>query len=101
MKPKDANTASAEVGLLASPFYLGIEEGVREWVFRFRNRGINTECSCHHEGYIQCQTVDPTTEIREIKTVLLEYDVEKFEINILYRGYEFSTLEIRTDAFKG
>ena len=49
-----------------------IEEGVREAVKRLRNRGINTECSCHHDMEIQFQVLDPTTELREIFNAFAE-----------------------------
>ena len=32
-----------------------IEAGVRDLVHLLRNNGVNTECSCEHEKYIQCQ----------------------------------------------
>lgn len=35
-----------------------IEEGVRFPVKLLRKNGINTECSCEHEGYIQCQYIN-------------------------------------------
>jgi len=85
---------------LTTVFYLNIEEQVRVWVHRLRNIGINTECSCHHDGYIQCQTLDPTTEIERIKTVFLENNIEDFEIRITIKGCHFSTLEIRSPVFK-
>jgi len=34
-----------------------IEEGVRDLVRLLRDNGFNTECSCHHDMYIQCQYV--------------------------------------------
>lgn len=80
-------------------FYNEIESGVRRFVFLLRNAGINTECSCHHKGYIQCQTNDPTTEVREIKTVMIEEGIENFEIEITYNGLNYSTLNITSPAF--
>ena len=80
-------------------FYLKIEEGVREWVYKLRNHGINTECSCHHDGYIQCQTLDPTEEIRIIKSVLMENNVEDFNIVITITSWKFATLVIRSPHF--
>lgn len=80
-------------------FYLEIESGVRHFVFLLRNAGINTECSCHHEGYIQCQTLDPTTEIRIIKTVMIEEGIEDFEIEI-HTSLYWSHIMIRSPAFK-
>ena len=81
-------------------FYNEIELGVRHFVFLLRNAGVNTECSCHHEGYIQCQTLDPTTEVGKIKTVMIDEGIEDFEIEILYRGLNYSVLNIRSPAFK-
>lgn len=80
-------------------FYNEIESGVRRFVFLLRNSGINTECSCHHEGYIQCQTIDPTTEISRIKTVMIEEGIEDFEIEIRETGLYYSVLNIRSPAF--
>ncbi len=81
-------------------FYNEIETGVRHFVFLLRNEGINTECSCHHEGYIQCQTNDPTTELRRIKTVMIEEGIENYEIEIRYSGApNVSSLNIRSPAF--
>jgi hypothetical protein len=76
-----------------------IEEGVRQWVYLLRNVGINTECSCHHKGYIQCQTLDPTTEIFRIKSVLLENGIEDFDISIIHKGTKCSSLEIHSPSF--
>lgn len=80
-------------------FYNEIESGVQRFVFLLRNAGINTECSCHHKGYIQCQTLDPTTEINRIKTVMIEEGVEDFEIEIRITGLHWSVLNIRSPAF--
>lgn len=81
-------------------FYNEIETGVRRFVFLLRNAGINTECSCHHKGYIQCQTNDPTTELRRIKDVMYEEGIENFEIEIRYdRGINVASLNIQSPAF--
>ncbi len=82
-------------------FYKEIESGVRRLVFLLRNNGINTECSCHHEGYIQCQTIDPTNEVRIIKSILWEEGIEDYEIEIRHEGINISScLTIRSPAFK-
>jgi hypothetical protein len=84
------------------PFYQQLKEGVRLWVFRLRNRGINTTCSCHHNGTIQCDTMDPTREIREIKTVMFENGVpDNFSISVHFNGTRNEQwLEIRSPAFE-
>jgi hypothetical protein len=84
--------------LINNNFYAQIEEGVREWVFKLRNSGINTECSCHHEGYIQCQCLDPTTEISVIQSLFLEHNIEDFTIDVKVQGV-FKSLEIRSPIF--
>ena len=82
-------------------FYMEIESGVRRLVFLLRNDGINTECSCHHKGYIQCQTIDPTSEIRIIKSILWDEKIEDYEIEIRHEGMNISScLVIRAPAFK-
>jgi hypothetical protein len=37
-------------------FYRELDEGMAGIIFILRNWGINTICSCGHEGYIQCDT---------------------------------------------
>ena len=81
------------------PFYHEIESGVRRFVFLLRNSGINTQCSCHHDGHIECQTFDPTTEVQRIKTIMIEEGIEDFEIEIRYTGLNWSILTIRSPAF--
>lgn len=71
-------------------FYADIEAGVRPWVKTLRDAGINTECSCGHEGYIQCQVLlNPEAEIERIKRVLREAGLKEFRIE--YRYEEWST----------
>ena len=38
-------------------WYNCIEEPIRDLVFLLRNNGFNTESSCGHEKYIQCQYI--------------------------------------------
>lgn len=84
-------------------FYLMLEDGVRKWVKLFREQGINTECSCHHEGYIQCQTLDQTYEIRTIRSIMLEKRIKNYTIEFLgeeTNGFYHQHLIIRSDLFK-
>lgn len=84
-------------------FYLEIEEGVREAVYKLRNAGINTQCSCHHEGYIQCQSMDPTTEQRRIFDVMYELGIEDFTASLLVEHsaiFWHSFWEIKSPKFK-
>jgi len=53
-----------------------IEEPVRDLVKYLRNNGVNTECSCGHEMYIQCQYIEDGT-IQKIHHLLCNYFYEK------------------------
>lgn len=87
-------------------FYAQIELGVRDWVRRLRDAGINTECSCGHEGYIQCQSLDFPTEFQQIKDVLHENGLWDYEIHFTRysNGPDYiswhETIDIRSKAFR-
>ena len=59
-----------------------IELPVREIVKNLRNQGINTECSCGHALYIQCQTIDTNREIDTIFNVLVTMGIKKYKVDI-------------------
>ena len=87
--------------MTALHFYEDIEEGVRPYVMLLRNAGINTECSCHHEGYIQCQSVGPSEEIDRIRRSFID-KVDYYTIEVTYtnRGDDwFQSIEIRSPMF--
>ena len=92
--------------MVDNQFALELEDGVREWVLRLRAAGINTECSCGHEGYIQCQSIDPPTEIERIKAVLHDHGLWEYEITWTYTAFakDYSgwrqSIEIRSKMFK-
>lgn len=76
-----------------------IEFPVREIVKNLRNQGINTECSCGHRLYIQCQTIDLDREINIIFNVLITMGIKKYVVDV-YIDYNsdigyFKSLEIR------
>lgn len=102
---KAAHEAGAVIsfGLEAhDSFYGQIEEGVREWVRMLRNAGINTTSSCHHDGYIQAQSVDPTTELRTIFNVL-HGRLRHYEVMVFYASNGngvMQSLEIRSPVFR-
>ena len=91
---------------MTEDFYSSLESGVREWVKLLRDAGINTECSCGHEGYIQCQCLDPITEIDRIKNVLHSNNCWNYEIHFIRysNGPDYTswieTIEIRSKEFK-
>jgi hypothetical protein len=84
-------------------FYLQLEEGVRNAVRVLRNNGINTICSCHHEGYIQAESCDPYTEQVAILNSMSELGVDKWTavLTIEYLPtYWHSCWEIKAEAFR-
>jgi len=90
--------------MVDNQFALELEDGVREWVLRLRAAGINTECSCGHEGYIQCQSIDPLTEIERIKAILHVHHLWEYTIIWTYAAFGDSgqrqSIEIRSKSFK-
>jgi len=84
-------------------FYDELESGVRKWVKILRQYGLNTECSCHHEGYIQCQSIDIVTEVDRIQNALNGAGLQDYTIIVTYtkigESY-FQSLEVRSKAFK-
>ena len=88
-----------------------IEPEVRDLVKYLRNNGINTECSCGHEKYIQCQYI-PDGNVKELHDLLFCWFAENrlkkpgrelsdeinYEIVIRHTvrdGHSYSTLDIR------
>ena len=62
-----------------------IEEQVRSLTKYLRNNGINTEASCGHEMYIQCQYA-PDGEVRDIHSLIFTFLAEnkkKIDFDIL------------------
>lgn len=83
----------------ADEFKAVIEAGIWPVVKALRDAGINTECSCEHEMYVQCQTLDPTEDIRTIYNVLVgELGINTYTVSIENRvddGHQYPTLDIR------
>jgi hypothetical protein len=89
--------------MIDNNFYSKIEENVREAIFQLRNNGINTECSCHHEGFIQCQSLDPSTELDIIYNVMYELKIEKWKAELTADhtpAYYHRYWWITSDSFK-
>lgn len=84
-------------------WYDNIEPEVRDLVKYLRNNGINTECSCGHEKYIQCQHVIDGN-IKELHNLLYCYfcgngdSCPEYEIEVrvqVIRGNVYSSLDIK------
>ena len=81
-----------------------IEPEVRDLVRYLRNKGINTECSCGHEKYIQCQYI-PDGSIEILHSLLYNYFYKhnlpiNYEIKVTHKvinGHSYSTLNINLD----
>lgn len=79
-----------------------IEEGVRDLVRHLRNNGVNTECSCEHEGYIQCQCI-LDGEMMRVHDLLFCYFAEhnlpiNYEIVLTHQvieGHSYSHYDIK------
>ena len=83
-------------------FYLEIEETVRPYVKELRDSGINTTCSCEHEGYIEAESNDPTTEQGRIFNVMTTMGVKEWtaELRIQHSPtYWCSGWEIKSPDF--
>lgn len=79
-----------------------IEPEVRDLVKYLRDNGVNTECSCGHEMYIQCQySVDGF--IQDLHCLLFDYFYKQkkeinYEINVYHKvieGHSYTDLEIK------
>lgn len=78
-----------------------IEDPLKEIVCHLRNHGINTECSCGHDMYIQCQYV-VDGQIMEIHKLVYDYLHAhnlpiNFEIHMTHKvqdGYISTSLDI-------
>ncbi|KKM69374.1 hypothetical protein LCGC14_1451440 [marine sediment metagenome] len=73
-----------------------IELGVREIVKYLRNNGINTECSCEHDKYVQCQYITDGN-VKEIDDLLFLAGFRNYTIEILIKrdqGHIYPTMQI-------
>ena len=94
-----------------------IEDPLKDMVKELRNNGINTECSCGHDMYIQCQYI-PDGSFYEVHKIVWNYlsmnkgvfgyDTVDFDIEVSHQvrgGHFCSSLGItfpvkRTDRKK-
>lgn len=78
-------------------WYEGLEEPIRNTVKLLRDNGFNTECSCGHEMYVQCEyLVDG--EIKRLHDLLYNSDYRNYIINVTVQvmdGHMYPSLEVR------
>ena len=85
-------------------FYRDLDEGMAGVIFILRNYGINTTCSCGHEGYIQCDDLTNYSSERSIESALYEANclpyTLKWHKDRQVSGYPNQFLEIRSPTFQ-
>lgn len=80
-----------------------IEEGVRDLVKLLRNNGFNTECSCHHDMYIQCQFM-LDGELMNLHNLLCNNGYENYEVTVQIKCVDlvpFTNLNIQLPKIEG
>lgn len=78
-----------------------IEEPIRDLVKLLRDNGFNTQCSCGHEMYVECQyPMGEGGEMFRLDQLLYNNGYENYEISINLirsKGYILSSsVEIKT-----
>ena len=84
-----------------------IEEPLRDIVKLLRNNGFNTECSCGHEMYVQCQFI-LDYEFNRLHKLLYNYLHEKgekidFEIEMRHTvsdGHSYSYFDVKFPSLR-
>ena len=74
-----------------------IEEGISKAVKLLRDNGFNTECSCDHEMYIQCQYL-PDGAIHQLHNILFNNGYENYTITVIMDvidGHSYSFLDVK------
>lgn len=73
-----------------------IEEPIRDTVKLLRDNGFNTECSCGHKMYVQCQFI-VDGEIQRLHNLLFNSGYTNYRIIaqlICTDGHHYTTLEV-------
>jgi len=74
-----------------------IEEPVRDVVKLLRDNGFNTECSCGHKMYVQCQYI-PEGEIQRLHKLLFNNGYRDYKIDIFVEvvdGHYHASLDVK------
>jgi len=73
-----------------------IEPRIREIVRLLRNNGINTECSCEHDKYVQCQYTHEGF-LKDLDFLLCNNNFRNYEMKVSIKridGHLVSTMNI-------
>jgi hypothetical protein len=74
-----------------------IEESIRSVVKLLRDNGFNTECSCGHDMYVQCQYL-LDGEIKRLHDLLFNNGYRNYVIDVLVQvldGHLYPSIEVR------
>ena len=85
-----------------------IEEPLIGLIRYIRNNGVNTECSCGHDMYVQCQYILDGS-VKNIHDLIWNYLDSKglninFEISVLHEvkdGKHYTSLDIKLPTDEG
>ncbi len=73
-----------------------IENGIKTEVKLLRDNGFNTECSCDHGMYVQCQYV-ADGELKRLHDILFNNGYRNYIIHLRLKiidGFSYSSLQI-------
>jgi len=79
-----------------------IEPEIRDLVKLLRNNGFNTECSCGHEMYVQCQCI-PDGVLQRLHNLLFNNYYKNYKIEIILEcvdGYWTAGMNIHINKEK-
>jgi hypothetical protein len=74
-----------------------IEEPIRDIVHGLRDYGINTECSCGHQMYVQCAYFDKDEMLNRVYNVMCSLNVKNYQILLhetIRDGYRFAWFDV-------
>ena len=74
-----------------------IEEEIRDAVKLLRDNGFNTECSCGHDMYVQCQYV-LDADIKRLHDLLFNNGYRDYRITIQLKvidGHSYTTMNVQ------
>lgn len=80
-------------------YEIAIEKPVRPLVKLLRDNGFNTECSCGHEMYVQCEYM-LDGEIKRLHDLLFNNGYRDYTIDVHIRvmdGHLYPTLDIKIE----